>query len=133
MGLNGIKVSSVFVNPTNSKLYAATEGGGILVTSSVVSNDDGNGITPADYKLYQNYPNPFNPSTLITVDIPSEGKYVLEVYNVLGEKVAELTNGLLKAGTHQFTFSGANLSSGVFIYSLRGDNVSMSKKMVLMK
>ena len=57
----------------------------------------------------------------------------LIVYNAIGQRVAELVNGEVDAGTHKVTFNGANLSSGIYFYTLAGNSVSITKKMILMK
>ena len=86
-----------------------------------------------NFTLQQNYPNPFNPVTTIKCNIAAEGKYQLKIYNVLGEEVSILNNGILSRGEHSFTFNAANLPSGVYIYRLTGINVNISKKMMLLK
>ncbi len=88
---------------------------------------------PVEFELSQNYPNPFNPSTLIKFAVPNSGNYQLNVYNVLGQKVMTLINGQLKAGYHSAMFDGTKLASGVYIYSLEGADVNISKKMLLIK
>ena len=85
------------------------------------------------FSLSQNYPNPFNPSTSIKCNIAEDGKYQLKIYNVLGEEVTVLNNGVLNRGEHSFTFNAANLPSGVYIYRLTGNNVNISRKMILLK
>ena len=80
-----------------------------------------------------NYPNPFNPSTKIVFGLDKRAKVVLKVYNTLGQQVAELVNGHLEAGEHEYEFNGSNLSSGVYLYDLNVDGKSMINKMMLMK
>lgn len=94
---------------------------------------DYNNSVPAEYKLLQNYPNPFNPSTIIKFSVPARGSYTLKVYNVLGQEVAQLFNGLANAGNYQATFDASTLSSGVYFYTLSGENVNITKKMMLVK
>ena len=91
------------------------------------------GQLPEEYILEQNYPNPFNPSTNIVFRVPISGNYSLTVYNILGGKVAQLLNGRLDTGTHTLVFDGTNLSSGIYFYTLTGNGVCLSKKMMLMK
>src|SRR5690606_8210014 len=55
---------------------------------------------PKDFALYQNYPNPFNPSTTIKFSLPNKSNLSLNVYNMLGEKVAEIFKGEMEAGYH---------------------------------
>jgi hypothetical protein len=88
---------------------------------------------PADYVLKQNYPNPFNPTTIIEYSVPKSGYVSLKVYNLLGQEVATLFSGNQKAGSYLATFDGKDLASGIYMYRLQSDNVSITKKFVLMK
>ncbi|MEJ2544861.1 MAG: T9SS type A sorting domain-containing protein [Calditrichaceae bacterium] len=88
---------------------------------------------PVEYVLKQNYPNPFNPTTNIEYSVPVTGQVSLKVYNTLGQLVATLQNGNQKAGSYMATFDANNLASGVYIYKLQAGDVSISKKLILMK
>ena len=92
---------------------------------------------PENYVLLQNYPNPFNPSTTIDFSIPQTSSVVIDIFNVVGEKVASLVNQTLEAGYHSIDFNASNLSSGTYIYQLKasGQNGTFveTKKMLLMK
>jgi V8-like Glu-specific endopeptidase len=90
-------------------------------------------LTPDDFTLFQNYPNPFNPSTKIKFAIPVKTQLQLNVYNMLGEKVAEVFSGILEGGFHEFNFDAANLSSGVYVYRIESDKFTDSKKMSILK
>jgi len=58
------------------------------------------GNAPLLYNLYQNYPDPFNPSTMIQFTVPSDGRAILKVYNMLGQEVATLFDGIAEAGVN---------------------------------
>ncbi len=88
---------------------------------------------PTEFVLEQNYPNPFNPSTTIKFSVPKAGIYSLRVFNVLGQEVAKVLNGELNVGTHEATFNASALGSGVYFYNLTGNDVSITKKMMLIK
>ncbi len=88
---------------------------------------------PGKYELGQNYPNPFNPTTEIKYSVPQKSNVSLKVYNVLGQEVATLFNGERLAGNYSVTFDGGQLSSGVYFYRLQAENVSITRKLVLMK
>jgi hypothetical protein len=95
-------------------------------------------IVPTKSQLYQNYPNPFNPSTIIQFDIPKQGQVKIGVFSVLGKEVAEITNSIYSAGTHQVvwngrTDAGMQASSGVYFVRLVADGLTDTKKIVLMK
>ncbi|MCS6989308.1 MAG: T9SS type A sorting domain-containing protein, partial [Chloroherpetonaceae bacterium] len=85
------------------------------------------------YKLEQNYPNPFNPSTRIAYQIAAPSDVRLEVFDMLGRKVATLVSERKEAGEYVVTFDATNLSSGVYLYRLQTEKFSQTKKMILMK
>jgi len=98
----------------------------------VVSVEDESIVTT--YELFQNYPNPFNPTTKIRFNIPVEGIVKLEVYDILGQRVTQLLNTELTAGSHEVVFRGNNLASGVYFYMLNvKDKFFEVKKMLLLK
>jgi hypothetical protein len=88
---------------------------------------------PAAFALEQNYPNPFNPSTNISYSIPENGKVILEVYNIQGQKVSTLVNEQKSAGSYSVTFDASNLASGVYMYRLVSKNSVQVRKMLLIK
>ena len=90
---------------------------------------------PGNFILNQNYPNPFNPETLISYQIPAAGNIQLDVFNILGEKIAALVNQYQQPGTHSITFNAAEYSmpSGVYLYRITANGYSKTMKMVLMK
>lgn len=88
---------------------------------------------PTEFSLNQNYPNPFNPTTIISFAIPESGYYTLKVYNTLGQEVAELVSEQLESGFYDINFDGSGLASGIYIYSIKGNKVNISKKMILLR
>ena len=93
---------------------------------------------PRELKLYQNYPNPFNPFTMIRYDLPKTSKVILNIYNILGQKVRTLVNEEQSAGEKSADWDGRNrfgkqMSSGVYIYHLETGNYSKTRKMVLLR
>ena len=91
------------------------------------------GAIPKEFTLSQNYPNPFNPTTNIRYSVPVRGHVSLKVYNMLGQAVVTLFDGVQEAGNHETTFDGTGLASGVYLYKLESGDVSLSKKLVLIK
>ncbi|MBI1936529.1 MAG: T9SS type A sorting domain-containing protein [Ignavibacteriales bacterium] len=92
----------------------------------------GTGI-PTTYSLDQNYPNPFNPSTTIRFAISGDEKVSLKIYNVLGQQVSELLNQEMKAGSYEYKFNAANLSSGIYFYTINAGTYTATRKMIYLK
>jgi Secretion system C-terminal sorting domain len=91
------------------------------------------GTIPSSFTLRQNFPNPFNPSTKIEFSVPSSGHVSLNVFNLLGEEVATLVDGYTVAGTYQVNFDARNLPSGTYLYTLKTEGFSSTKKMLLLR
>lgn len=85
------------------------------------------------FELNQNYPNPFNPSTVIQYSLPVVSEVTLKVFDILGNEVAAIVNGLENAGKHKVEFNASNLPSGLYVYRLTAGSYSLNKKMVLLK
>ena len=90
-------------------------------------------IIPKEYKLSQNYPNPFNPSTTICFNLPLRSHVLLQVYDLLGRKVATMVNENLKAGSHTAVWNATGFASGVYLYRLQAGDYSQTKKLVLLR
>ncbi|MBC8044823.1 MAG: T9SS type A sorting domain-containing protein [Rhizobacter sp.] len=103
---------------------------GIPLTSAVEGDA---GAQPLRYELKQNYPNPFNPSTVISYSVAKTGFVNLEVFNVLGQKVATLVNEVKQAGAQKANFSAKGLPSGLYLYRLKSGDFLQTKKMMLIK
>ncbi len=91
-----------------------------------------------DFQLKQNYPNPFNPTTTIEFYLAKQGHYRLDVYDVLGRKVKTLINGLQSPGSHRLMWDGTDdsgrmVSAGIYFYTLKGDHVKQTRKMLFIK
>jgi len=86
-----------------------------------------------DTMLAQNFPNPFNPATSIQYVILRAGFVRLSVFNLLGQEVATLFEGVQEAGTYEVEFTKANLPSGVYFYRVQAPGLFETKKMVIAK
>jgi len=103
-------------------------------TSVSTSNEEIADISrPDSFKLHQSYPNPFNPTTTITYELPHNTAIKLEVFNVLGQRVATLVDGVQPSGFHEVRFDASSLSSGLYLYRLTTESFSETKRMMLIK
>jgi hypothetical protein len=88
---------------------------------------------PGSLTLQQNYPNPFNPVTRIAYEVPANGQVRLEVFDMLGRRVATLVDGTMTSGAHEVTFDAQTLPSGVYVYRLETAGRTLSRTMMLVK
>jgi len=110
-------------------LFGTAEFSGPIGTAVKAKNT----AKPANFSLAQNYPNPFNPTTNIEFSIQKQGTVKLNVYDILGNEVAQLANGSYAPGTYVSTFDGSSLASGVYFYKLETANNTVTKRMMLVK
>lgn len=101
--------------------------------TQMATSVDLDGEVPKEVSLKQNYPNPFNPTTIITFGLPQITQTRLEVFNILGRRVALLIDEPKNAGYHEVSFDASNLSSGVYLYRLKAGDIVRTEKMMLIK
>jgi len=128
------RVAAANINGTSLYSPTATFTTGDLIVSA---SDEASGI-PADYALFQNYPNPFNPTTLIRYALPRSAFVRLTVYSILGTKVSTLVDAIKAAGEHSVVWEGKddrnnNVASGVYFYRLETENLTLFRRMVLLR
>ena len=110
----------------------------ITVSTSALGVDDNESI-PDHFALHQNYPNPFNPSTQISFDVPQGAEHImLNVYNILGQNVSTLVNGVMNPGQYTMEWNatdevGNPVASGIYFYELRSASFTARKKMLLIR
>jgi hypothetical protein len=110
-----------------------TDGLSIYTNDLVASVGNENAMLPEVITLHQNYPNPFNPNTIIAIELKEKAFVSLDVFNSLGQRVAILMNHQMPAGSFNVPFDGSSLTTGVYLYRLQANGVTMAKKMILVK
>ena len=136
-----IDTLNVFTNDSGKVVLAniIPDGGVVsLFKMSINGVEDATDFIPGDIQLFQNYPNPFNPFTTIKYSIPNvvssfSLRTTIKVYDILGNEVATLVNEEKPAGNYKVKFNSENLSSGIYIYTLRVGNNMVYKKMILLR
>ncbi|MBU0690370.1 T9SS type A sorting domain-containing protein [bacterium] len=108
------------------------------IAPTILDTGETPATVPTAVSLAQNYPNPFNPQTLINFTLTSATQTRLEIFNILGQKVATLVNGPMDAGTHTVIWDSRSdadvlAGSGVYLYRLTTPQTVLSRKMVLLK
>jgi len=109
--------------------------GGLYVynPNGVVGIENISTIVPENFVFLQNYPNPFNPTTKIKISIPESTSVLLNVYDVNGKLIKELTKGKFSKGVYEYIFNGSNLASGVYFVMLKTDTKTKVHKIILQK
>lgn len=88
---------------------------------------------PLRYKLEQNFPNPFNPETKIAFGLPRSTRVKLEVFNLIGERIAMLMNSEMSAGSHSVKFNASQLTSGIYLYRIDTKDFQETRRMLVIK
>lgn len=88
---------------------------------------------PAAFSLGPNFPNPFNPSTQIRFSIAGRSRTTLKIYNLLGEVVAVLADGMMESGQHSVTWDAKGFPSGIYVYRLESGGAVETRRMILLK
>jgi len=121
-------VDTLLIEDNDRPLQVQLSGKGKIV----IGIKDQNGL-PKAYTLYPAYPNPFNPTATIKYDLPQTSQVILEIYNLLGEKVITLVSDRLPAGTYEYQWGASQFASGIYLYQLRANNYTKTKKFILIK
>ena len=119
-------------NAFGGKTYNLVNGGVLAPKGSTVIDQQEN-KQPPGYILHQNYPNPFNPTTTITFELPKESFVQIEMFNVIGERVATLVQERRTTGYYSVVFNASFFSSGIYFFKMTAGNFIAIKKSVLMK
>ena len=122
-------------DPTRSLGAATDEAGYFSLAAPHPAGETG--ALPGRFELFQNYPNPFNPSTTIPYQLPAPDHVRLEVFNLLGQRVATLVDEEQQAGLHTAAWNGTDaagrpVAAGVYLYRLRGGGAIGTRRMVLL-
>ncbi|MCA9784022.1 MAG: spondin domain-containing protein [Candidatus Delongbacteria bacterium] len=88
---------------------------------------------PANFSLAPAWPNPFNPSTTLAFSLAETAPVRLAVYNLAGQQVALLQDGLLSGGEHRVVFDATGLASGMYLASLNSGGQVQTQRLVLIK
>lgn len=87
--------------------------------------------SPSETKILNNYPNPFYSETTIDFSLSENSLIDMSIYNILGEKITTLANNYLVTGNYKIKFDASDLSSGIYIILIKGNNFVLSSKITV--
>lgn len=128
-----ISGSYAVVGAALSDIVQSNGGGAWIFDGTAVGVGTQEGDLPATFSLSQNYPNPFNPSTTISFTLVAPSAARLTVMDMTGRIVRSEDLGMRSAGAHELSFQATSLPSGVYLYSLRAEGASETRRMVLLR
>ncbi|MBZ0178740.1 MAG: T9SS type A sorting domain-containing protein [Melioribacteraceae bacterium] len=128
-----LRLSTIDIVDENTAYAGGDSGLLIKTTSGGITDIISKPIYPATHKLNGNYPNPFNPSTKIRYEIAKGSNVKLTVFDILGNKIKTLVDDFRNIGKYEIEFNAQELSTGVYIYQLKVNDFTESKKMILVK
>ena len=124
---------------TDTDLFLGNVKGGLyLYINTLISNVANREIEPISTFSIKAFPNPFNPKVSLDIHLNNDMKIIVEIYNIIGEKVKQIFNGSLSSGDHRFTWDGMNeaneiLPSGNYIILARSALVKKALKVTFLK
>ncbi len=120
-----INASTGWISGKATVVY--TTNGGLVSVSQISTS------IPSEFSLKQNYPNPFNPATKISFDIKNSTFASLKIFDMTGKEIKTLVNENIAAGSYEVNFNASELNSGVYFYTLKTNEFTETKKMMLVK
>ncbi len=137
---SAVLVMDLTISPSNRKLRVATHGNGVWERALLDDSDVSVHEPPQNvvsFRLEQNYPNPFSlqrsEATTIAYELKVASEVQLAVYNVMGQEVARLQEGMISAGRHTIRFGGKKLAAGTYFYRLRVGESILTRKMLVVE
>ncbi|MCB2211238.1 T9SS type A sorting domain-containing protein [bacterium] len=132
--IDAFAFTKLVISPDDMEPVNTWQAGGMEAFQQTASLNESPSAIPLEYTLSEPYPNPFNPTAQVSVSLPEAAPLAVTVYNMHGQEVARLAEGISSAGTHEFSFDGSELASGVYIVrAVSPGHLNQSRKLVLMK
>ena len=123
----------VIIEPNDDVLFTTNKSFEIIDIIVANSNEEINVDIASEFELSAAYPNPFNPSTTVSLTVPSADYVSVKVYNLMGQVVGVLADGMMEANVHSFTWDASNMSSGVYLIKAESSSSVDIQKVLLVK
>jgi len=129
----GTSTMLVVVVPEEELIFTANQS--FEVVGMIVANSEGKieVNTVSEFGITTAYPNPFNPSTTVSLNVPSADFVSVKVYNLVGQVVGVLAEGMMDANTYTFTWNATDMSSGVYLIRAESSSNVDIQKVLLVK
>jgi hypothetical protein len=137
-----LTISSLANTTYSAPIYMTVTGdSGLVARDSILANvvgvtgieDDWQNQIPKEFVLMQNYPNPFNPITTIRFGVPRAAHVKIEIFNIIGQRVATISNQQIKAGYHEIHLNASALGSGIYFYRMSSEGFVQVRKLMVIK
>ncbi len=132
---NGNSTMLIVINPEGEEIFTAS--GDFTVDEVLVTNSEEfipvTESAPVSFSLSNAYPNPFNPTTTIELNLTEAAYASVKVYNLKGEVVGVLMDGMVDADSYTMTWDASNLSSGVYMIKADANGQVATQKVMLVK
>ena len=129
----GTSTILVVVEPNDELLFTTNKS--FEIADIIVANSSEEIVvtTVSEFGLSTAYPNPFNPTTTVSLTVPSADHVSVKVYNLMGQVVGVLADGMMEANVHSFTWDASNMSSGVYLIKAESSSSVDIQKVLLVK
>ena len=124
------------------RLYIAGQQGGysgpnssivLLASEHQTAVEETSESIPSEYALFSAYPNPFNATTMLTYELSQADKITLTIYDIQGNLIKTLFQGIQQPGQHQIAWDASEVASGIYFCRLSAPNFQQTQKMVLIR
>ena len=129
----GTSTILVVVEPKDELLFTANQSFEIVDMIVANSTDEIVVNTITEFGISSAYPNPFNPTTTVSLTVPSADYVSVKVYNLMGQMVGVLADGMMEANIYSFTWDASNMASGVYLIKAESSSSVDIQKVMLVK
>ena len=130
---NGTSTKLIVIEPTDELIFTTNQSFDIVEMIVANSKEEIEINTISEFGLTDAYPNPFNPSTTFTLAVPSADYVSVKVYNLMGQVVGTLAEGMMEASVYTFTWNASDMSSGVYLIKAESSSSIDVQKVLLVK
>ena len=136
--ISNSEIKWIWTDIFDDKTIILEDSGTLIITNSSLYKIEKQVAIPEEITLYPNFPNPFNPKTNIRIDLIKKSNISLDIFDISGQHIINLRNGLSDAGIYEIEWDGKNINgiplpTGIYFYTLSFENKKLSHKMVFLK